>query len=82
MDVDFESELTERETIVDDLKRLETDKKDLELALAEAKKELNELDTESSKNKQILSHGCLIINVVSKFQIFIKITSTSINCKV
>ena len=54
MDVDFESELKERETIVDDLKRLETDKKDLEMALAEAKKELSELDTESSKNKQIL----------------------------
>ena len=37
------------------MKKLETEKKDLEVALAEAKKELNDLDSESSKNKQILS---------------------------
>ena len=55
MDSDFENELKERETIVDDLKKIETEKKDLEIALEEARKELSDIQGESSKNKQILS---------------------------
>ena len=54
MDSDFENELKERETIVDDLKKIETEKKDLEIALEEARKELSDIQGESSKNKQIL----------------------------
>ena len=54
MDSDFENELKERETIVDDLKKIETEKKDLEIALEEAKKELADIQSESNKNKQIL----------------------------
>ena len=52
MDSDFENELKERETIVDDLKKIETEKKDLEIALEEAKKELADIQSESNKNKQ------------------------------
>ena len=38
-----------------ELKNLETDKKDLEMALEEVRKELLEIQSDASKNKQILS---------------------------